>query len=342
MASVGNSASGVSESADVKLGGTRKSTKTKRLPVLMDIPALSRRVQEIAKTYDPSEPPNPKSAGILYNSLYNALAPYIRRGVQQTVVNNPAYWSKAGIRMEDASTFAQCLESVKDTTKVLGKGMYGTVSEIPVVACMKHIPRGVKHVGVKVEIMRTDVFDARNQMPERLQEVAQIARKAAELGIGPEFYDIFVTHNDAHELIIVKIFESIQGTSWENTEWSSPAKKHEAAERLMKAVNIMNKAGIIHHDIHPGNVMVHTSGKLYIIDYDLARFVNNEEALRVYNFNNALQQNWKKGWEAGSDEGVADIIVKLMEEGSIRVVDANPIPISNTRGKKTRRRHSRS
>ena len=83
--------------------------------------------------------------------------------------------------------------------------------------------------------------------------------------------------------------------------------------------------------------MVHTSGKLYIIDYDLARFVNNEEAQRVYNFNNALQQNWKKGWEANSDEGVAEIIVKLMEEGTIRVVDANPIPIS-TKGKRTRRR----
>jgi tRNA A-37 threonylcarbamoyl transferase component Bud32 len=37
----------------------------------------------------------------------------------------------------------------------------------------------------------------------------------------------------------------------------------------------MNKHGILHKDLHPKNVMVSLSEKIYIIDFDLASYAEN-------------------------------------------------------------------
>ena len=43
----------------------------------------------------------------------------------------------------------------------------------------------------------------------------------------------------------------------------------------------MNKAGIIHKDLHQGNIMITKKNKIYIIDFDLSRLVENAESNQI-------------------------------------------------------------
>jgi tRNA A-37 threonylcarbamoyl transferase component Bud32 len=78
----------------------------------------------------------------------------------------------------------------------------------------------------------------------------------------------------------------------------------------------MNNAGILHHDLHDGNVMVTSDGTVYIIDFDRARFVKNEESSRLGLFNASLDNNWEP--KGIASKSAADFFYNyLLNEGSI-------------------------
>lgn len=92
--------------------------------------------------------------------------------------------------------------------------------------------------------------------------------------------------------------------------------KKVALEQLDKLIHKMNKAGIIHHDLHAGNVMVSKAGRVYIVDFDLAKLVENEESDRLNGFTGT--NSWgPKG--IASEKGIQYIYTKLMETGAIKV-----------------------
>jgi tRNA A-37 threonylcarbamoyl transferase component Bud32 len=115
-------------------------------------------------------------------------------------------------------------------------------------------------VGIKTEYIKH--YYHPNQSPEAVQDAFKIAKKAAELGIGPELYDLFVTKDTKEKVIIVKVSKIIDGKTWADTEWETPEQRHAAAEQLKTAIQNLNEAGIIHHDLHSGNVMVDTTGRV--------------------------------------------------------------------------------
>jgi len=289
----------------------------------INIPKLAERIRVHAKTYIPASqtttnvpnnfPPPQKRAGMRYE-----LSSLIRSIALSAVALDINYWKSAGIRMEDPTTVSACMKKLEKTGKLLGQGVYGKVFNVPVASvpnttCFKHIPKGVKHIGVKVELMRNDYEP--NQTPARIQEVTKIAKRMGELNIGPKLYDVFVTTDADDIVVIIKIFEVIDGKQWAETTWETPKAKAIAIDKLDSMIKKMNKMGVIHHDIHPGNVMVSTSGDIYIIDFDMAANVENEET-RALGYFNESRNIWKpKG--AASVEGVDYIFDKLVEEGSI-------------------------
>jgi len=299
----------------------------------INIPKLTERIKALAKTYVPPPPttevpnnfpPPQKRAGMRYE-----LSNLIRSIALSTVVLDVNYWKSAGIRMEDPTTVSTCMKKLEKTSKLLGQGVYGKVFNVPVASvptgtCFKHIPSGVKHIGVKVELMKNDYEP--NQTPTRLQEVTKIAKRMGDLNIGPKLYDAFVTTDADGVLVIIKVFEVIDGKQWGDTTWETPKAKAAAIAKLESMIKKMNKLGVIHHDIHPGNVMVSTSGDIYIIDFDMAANVENEET-RALGYFNESRNIWKpKG--AASDEGVNYIFDKLVEEGSI-VLETNAKATTN-------------
>lgn len=280
--------------------------------VSVNIPKLAARIKAISKGFNNNAPAT--NFNVAQEPLFRSMRPFIRAVALTTQTADPAYWKSAGIRMEDPADFKACLERVKDKTKVLGQGYYGKVFNVPVDKCIKHVPSGVKRIGVKVESIKPDVDE--NQTPDRLREVTMIAKKAGDLQIGPKMYDSFVTVGDDGLVQIIKVFEIIDGTSWMNTEWKSEKAKKTALEQVDKLIHKMNKAGIIHHDLHSGNVMVSKTGKIYIIDFDLAKLVENEESERIAGFTGL------NGWGPKgvlSDKGMQYIYTRLIEEGAIKV-----------------------
>lgn len=285
---------------------------------LLDIPKLSMRIKELAMTYKPS-----KTTELDKNDeSFEALSPIIRRIVLETITKEDSYWKAAGIRTVDGTEFADCLEKVVKKGKILGEGYYGKVYDVRSNACIKNIPKGLKHVGIKIEQLKKQYNS--NQRPERLLEVIEIATKAGKLGIGPHLYDAFITHDSIGNVQIVKVFEIINGNSWEHTVWKSEEKKHAAALRLSDAILKMNEAGIIHHDLHAGNVMVDKNGKVYIIDYDRAKFVKNEEKQFLADFNATFPSDWEPTG-AASPAGVRFIYDSLVSEGAIKTGATNQV-----------------
>ena len=309
------------------------------MAVLIDIPNLKKRIVEIAKTYVPSEPPhfieNDAEVGFLGN--------LIRQIVSNIRTKDPVYWRKSGIRWVPSAEFFACLEKVKKNTRELGKGAFGSVFNVPSDTCIKNIPPGVEHVGIKLEVIKQ--FDI-NQEPERVKEVVKIAKKANKLGLGPAIYDVFVTENALGFTVIVKVFETINGKTWRDTVWESPQAKSSSVAKLKAAIHKLNNAGIIHHDLHSGNVMIDDTGKIYIIDYDRAQFVENEEKWQITEFNETVPGPWTPSGLM-TDDGILYIYTKLVEAGDIKLKEEKAsvdvtVKTNNNRGRTIRKKKAKA
>ena len=152
------------------------------------------------------------------------------------------------------------------------------------------------------------------QEPAQVKTGVAVAKKAHALGIAPALYDAFIVF-DTDDIKIVKVYEIIKGVPWADKAWK-PAAKTKANAELQQTVTKMNRAGIIHHDLHPGNVMVTPKG-LQIIDFDRANFAKDEEQGYLPSFNSSFPSMWMPRGIA-SEKGIKYIYHKLVTEGTIR------------------------
>jgi len=206
-------------------------------------------------------------------TLFSQMEHVIQTLIKHVYMEDPTYWKSSGIRME-SNDYYKC-EKQLTMTKV-GNGMFGTVYKVPVKPCMKNIPSDVKIVAVKIE--RIDFSQI--YKPNHLKTFIDIAHKAHEIGIGPALYDVFI-FKTPNFFILVKVFEYIEGQQWGLFE--SKKEENHAIVQLKHHIHEMNKAGIIHHDLHRGNVMV-SNGRVYIIDFDHANYYDTEEENYINNF----------------------------------------------------------
>ena len=265
----------------------------------IDMPALASRIAAIAKTYDDTAP------AVEVDTLFEGFEFPLRVVTMKLIRHQRSYWK--GLRVVEADEFAKCVT----TKKELGAGAFGAVYEMPVKACFR-VPASVKRVAVKIERIKPGY--AQYQEPAQVKTGVAVAKKAHALGIAPALYDAFIVF-DTDDIKIVKVYEIIKGVSWDKKEWK-PAAKAKANAELQQAVTKMNRAGIIHHDLHPGNVMVTPKG-VQIIDFDRANFVKDEEQGQLSSFNSSFPSMWMPHGIA-SEKGIKYIYHKLMAEGTIR------------------------
>jgi tRNA A-37 threonylcarbamoyl transferase component Bud32 len=228
----------------------------------MDLEKLSLHIKSILKTY--------KETNVIQKPLYPEFFNKVRSIIQFliiTVLNHQVqYWHKYGIRVESTQEFNDCLHQL--TKDEIGRGYFGVVYKVPVQTCIKHIPKHVHTVAVKIEKLDLNFFI---HTPEKIKETVSIAKKAAKLKIGIQLYDVFVVNID-NEYKLVKIYEYIDGQPWEKYKFKSTKEYNQAIHTLQHYITLMNKHGILHKDLHTDNVMITTSGKIYIIDFDLASY----------------------------------------------------------------------
>jgi serine/threonine protein kinase len=240
----------------------------------MDIAKLSFHIEQILKKYRPTTIPK-----VLYPAFYDKISHMLQSVVNDVLAKQPSFWNAYGIRTEPPHEFKNCI--FKIPKEEIGKGFYGIVYKVPVKTCIKHIPKGTEYIAMKFELIN---LNNTNQTPERLGETISITKKIAELGIGPQLYDVFIVESQGL-YFIVKIYEYIQGDSWEVHKFKSPKSYKKAMATLTEHVKTFNKNGILHRDLHPKNVMVTPSEQIFIIDFDLASYAENFEKRDIAYFN---------------------------------------------------------
>jgi predicted Ser/Thr protein kinase len=233
----------------------------------MDIEKLTFHTKQILKTYTPStQLLNPKYPDFFYK-IKNILI-FI---ITNILIDQNQYWNNYGIRVEKSSEFNNCLHKLTKTE--IGRGSFGVVYKVPVKTCIKNIPKNIHTVAVKIDNIDLNYF---SYTPEKIKETVSITKKAADLKIGIQLYDVFVVKiNNEHKL--VKIYEYVQGVNWNNYKFKSTKEYNQAIKTLQEYIHIINKNGILHNDLHTENVMISTSGNIYIIDFDRASYAENFE-----------------------------------------------------------------
>ena len=67
----------------------------------------------------------------------------------------------------------------------------------------------------------------------------------------------------------------LQGTAW---EWNLRA--HKAfIHKVVNAVDLIHEAGVLHGDLHKGNILVTRSGQIFILDFDGSELRASHERL---------------------------------------------------------------
>jgi len=286
------------------------------MSTILDYPRLVDRIKAIlseVKDFDsiPAAPDEDEQ-----NDLMRYLNLTVSHIIFTISVGLKSYWSKKGIRFEENSS--ECIAKLRAHSTEIGKGAFGTVYKVKHLSgdpCLKNVPDSVKYIAMKMERVGT-IFDD-YQTPERLKIVQKIMHRAGKLGIGPVLYDMFVTVDDSTgNIFIVKVMEVIEGVSWNNKIWKTDSEKKKAVHLLQKLIQTMNEGGIIHHDLHGGNVLVSKSGDISIIDFDRATLSAREENSQLYAFNDTIRAAWMPigVLSRNTSKYVMDM---LIQEGSI-------------------------
>ena len=292
---------------------------------ILDFVKLEERIIQLLKKVPPS-----------FENNSSTTSDYRLKGILgdlilKHVTSKSGYWESAGIQMHTEDSFMKCKAKYAKLGKVIGQGAFGIMMNVPSPICLPTIPKNVPHVAMKFETLQIP-YD-RFQSPEQVAEAYEISKRAAELGVGPKIYDSFVTLNDSGYAQIVKVFELLEGTSWIDTEWQSDKDKKKALTTLRSKIKTMNEAGIIHHDLHGGNIMVTKKGDVYIVDFDRANFVNREEVNTIRWLNNSVPNPDLPSDPLLQDKVTDFIYNTLYKEGSIQV--AGDVKRKTRRNKKS-------
>jgi len=297
---------------------------------LLDFQKIEDRVEQIANSF---KPVSAKSNNSNWTALpFTPLKPMLPDILYKVVSRRPDYWKEANLKVRTDEAFMECMAKFYKTSKIIGKGAFGTMFDSPRPDCIPNIPKDVKHVAVKVEIL-SDYYDY-YQSPAAVASAYTITKKAASLGVAPNIYDCFISVNENGMPVIIKVYELINGTAWANMEWKSEAQKNRAIADLEKKIIKMNKNGIIHHDLHTENVMVSKSNEVFIVDFDRARLVKEEELVEMPAFNERRPWSSSPSHKLLGPDVLEFVYKTLLEEGS--VVPSRPV--SQTRKNKKEKR----
>lgn len=143
----------------------------------------------------------------------------------------------------------------------LGEGAFGAVFGFEHLPC-RHLPQEAP-IAVKVELLDGAAAGG-GRGPAAADVVAALhnARRAGEAGVAPRLFGAYVcVHRDGRAALLT-LMEAVQGEPLR--EWLASRRPlgQELRVRalLQRAVGRLNRAGILHGDLHAGNVMVLPGG----------------------------------------------------------------------------------
>ena len=113
-------------------------------------------------------------------------------------------------------------------------------------------------------------------MAKFIDEAKRLAQFQSEDGI-VRVYDSFETNNTAY--IIMEYLDGETLTTFLNREGKVPIEKAvEMVTPVIRSLESVHKAGIIHRDIAPDNIMIAKDGKVKLIDFGAARYATTSHS----------------------------------------------------------------
>lgn len=260
--------------------------------VFLDFENLSKYIIELSEEYKKLDRIPDMKEIPLFGLYDNILTDLITNIISFNIISKDDLWKRYGINVykyNDEMDGCMC----KGASGVpIGSGAFGTVYKTNVdnMKCMSKSLESLplsKPIAVKKEdVQYYQMLSTPKRLflynPARIAQIRGIYKKAAELGIGPKLYDIFVCVDERLMIIeLYKVMEFLEGTTFGEFIVKYPTKKQEAIEKLRGVVRLANKQGIAHRDLNDGNIMVQHDGevieKIYLMDFDLSTYGINEQ-----------------------------------------------------------------
>lgn len=136
--------------------------------------------------------------------------------------------------------------------KQLGKGEYGRTY-----ACTSNPTRVVKYVKCPSNASNTD----QTKWRQAIRKEVKVQKEAAALGIAPQIHSVDSEPKQTPNKFRIEM-----------DRCSAPTYNSELAKQLIQSIGIMIDGGIIHNDLHQGNIMTY-AGEVKIIDYGFAKMI---------------------------------------------------------------------
>eukprot|EP00873_Tetraselmis_striata_P026983 jgi/Tetstr1/447247/TSEL_034684.t1 len=202
---------------------------------------------------------------------------------------------------------AACLSKFKDVRKV-DKGSYGNV--------YTGYQRSTKYA-IKQVSLDPSLYEEIG--PESIKRELEITEAMGRAGVGPKVVDTFVcrTLGRPHLYMVLEFFN--QRSLWDFVQDGNILEKNEI-RRIAALIEKMHDAGVIHSDLHAGNILVHENSdgtlKFAVGDFGMAYYTDDMESIQK---SKDLARSFSSTMEQISSS-VRPLIWKLVKDGQI-VID---------------------
>lgn len=202
---------------------------------------------------------------------------------------------------------AVCLSKFKDVRKV-DKGSYGNV--------YTGYQRATKYAIKQVSLDPSLYEDIG---PESIKRELEITEAMGRAGVGPKLIDTFVcrTLGKPHLYMVLEYFN--QKSLWDFVQDGNILEKNEI-QRIAALIEKMHDAGVIHSDLHAGNILVHENSdgtlNFAVGDFGMAYYTEDMQDIQR---SKDLARSFSSTMEQISSS-VRPVIWKLIRDGKV-VID---------------------
>ena len=204
-------------------------------------------------------------------------------------------------------TKASCLESFKEVRR-LDKGSYGNVFT----GYKKNTKYAIKQVSLD-PAMYEDIG------PESIKRELEITEDMGRKGIGPKLFDAFVckTAGRPHLYLVLENFN--HRSLWDFIQEGNTLEEEEIRQ-ISAVIRRMHDAGVVHADLHSGNILVHENAdgelRFAIGDFGMAHKAEDADEIQreqdiAVSFTSSMEQ---------VASSIRPLIWKLIRDGEI-VID---------------------
>lgn len=243
---------------------------------IIDIPKLRNRIEENVHSYYRNNENKKTQPKIEKYRNWLQLEKILSEIIIKILLKNDNFLEKYGISYERNVKMTKWLSEVKKQNKY-SEFFYKVKNPM----FMFEIPSSIKTLSVKIE----ERIDLNN-----MKRYKSIIETLKPYGITPTLYKMFLYEDkETNQIKMVKIFEFIDGETFEKKKWKSNIEKKKCMDKLDIHLNLLHKLQIIHKDLWLGSILITHQNKLFLTDFDLSMTFEQNINSKISYINNKYE-----------------------------------------------------